>query len=105
MEWPPQSPDLNIIEHLLCILERQVRNRFPPPSCMKELEQVSMEEWPKIPLDEVRKLYDSTPRRIEAVQKAAAGPTTYQINFLCQLFYPTPVYYIYTCVYIYIYIW
>ena len=28
MEWPPQSPDLSIIKHLWCILERQVRNRY-----------------------------------------------------------------------------
>ena len=65
MEWPPQSQDLNIIEHLWCVLERKVRNRYPPPSCLKELEQVLTEKWLKIPLDEVMKLYDSIPRRIE----------------------------------------
>ena len=31
---------------------------LPPLSCLKELEQVLIEEWMKIPLDEVRKLYD-----------------------------------------------
>ena len=67
MEWPLQSPNLNNIEHLWCGLERQVRNRYPPPSCLLELEQVSMEEWLEIPLDEVRKMHDSIPRRIEAV--------------------------------------
>ena len=35
MEWPPQSPDLDIIEHLLCIQEQQVRNSYPPPSWVK----------------------------------------------------------------------
>ena len=77
VDWPPQSPDLNIIEHLSCILERQVRNRYPPPPCLKELEQVLMEEWLKIPLDEVRKLYVSIPRRIEAELKAGGGSTPY----------------------------
>ena len=33
--------------------EPLVRNRFPPPSCLKEVEQVLMEELLKIPLDEV----------------------------------------------------
>ena len=56
MECPPQSPDLNIFEHLWCVLERQVRNRYPLPSCRKELEQDLMEEWLNIPLGEVRKL-------------------------------------------------
>ena len=82
MEWPPQSPYLSIIQHLWCVLERQVRNRYPPPSCLKELEQVLMEEWLKIPLDNARKLYDSIPRRTEAVLKAEGGPTPYQMNFL-----------------------
>ena len=37
IEWPPQSPNLNIIEHLWCVLERQVRNRYPPPSCLNSI--------------------------------------------------------------------
>ena len=42
IEWPPQFLDLNIIEHLWYVLERQFRNHYPPPSCLKELEQVLM---------------------------------------------------------------
>ena len=55
-ERPSQSLNLNIIEHLCFVLERQVRNRYPPPLCLKELEQVLIEEWQKILLDEVKKL-------------------------------------------------
>ena len=63
MEWLPQSPDLNIMEHLWCVLQRQDRNRYPSPSCLEKLEQVLMEEWLEIPLDDVRMLYyDSIPR-------------------------------------------
>ena len=64
MEMPPQFPDLGIIEHLWCILERRVRNRYPPPSYLKGLEHVFMEEWLNIPLDEVKKLYDFIPKPI-----------------------------------------
>ena len=70
MEYPQQSPDFNIIEYLWCILERQVRNRYPPPSCLNKLEQVLIKEWLQIPLDKVRKLNYFIPRRIETVQKA-----------------------------------
>ena len=59
MEWSPQSLDLDIIEYLWRVLERQVRNRYPPSSCLKELKQVLMEEWLKISLYEVGKLWDS----------------------------------------------
>ena len=75
--WPPQSPDLNIIEHLWSILEIQVRSRFPPPSSLKELEDVLAEEWDKIPLETIHNLYESIPRRIDAVIAAKDGPTPY----------------------------
>ena len=75
--WPPQSPDLNIIEHVWSILEIQVRSRFPPPSSLKELEGVLTEEWAKIPLETIHNLFESIPRRIEAVIAAKGGPTPY----------------------------
>ena len=72
MNWPPQSADFNIIEYLRCII-------YPLP-CLKEQEQVVMKEWLQISLDEVGKLYDSIPRRIEAVHNARRGPTSILSN-------------------------
>ena len=69
MELPQQISDLNIIVQLLCFSERQIRNHYSPPSCLKELVHVFIDEWLKIPLNEVKKLYDSISRRIEALQK------------------------------------
>ena len=77
LAWPAQSPDLNIIEHLWSVLEIQVRHRFPPPSSLKELEGILTEEWLAIPLETIHKLYESIPRRIEAVIAAKGGPTPY----------------------------
>ena len=45
MSRPSQSPDLNPIEHLWNILERSLRQRFPPPSNRCELIDFLAEEW------------------------------------------------------------
>ncbi|CAJ0951707.1 unnamed protein product [Ranitomeya imitator] len=47
LEWPSQSPDLNIIEHLWDHLKRAVHARRP--SNLTELELFCKEEWSKIP--------------------------------------------------------
>jgi hypothetical protein len=68
---------LNITEPLWSVLKTRVRNRFPPPTSLKQLEDVLQEEWYKIPLETVQDLYKSIPRRTEAVLKAKGGPTPY----------------------------
>jgi hypothetical protein len=44
LPWPAQSPDLNIIEPFWSVLETTVRNIFPPPTSLKQLEHVLQEE-------------------------------------------------------------
>jgi hypothetical protein len=75
--WLAQSPGLNIIEPLWLVLETRVRNRFSPPTSLKELEDVLQEKWYKIPLETVQNLYEPIPRRFAAVLKAKDGPTPY----------------------------
>ncbi|KAF2343260.1 hypothetical protein FHG87_025984 [Trinorchestia longiramus] len=75
--WPPQSPDLNIIEHLWSILEIQVRSRFPQPPPPKELKGVLTEKLSKIPLKTIHNFYESIPRRIKAVIALKGGLTPY----------------------------
>ena len=52
-------PDLNIIEPLWSILEARIRSVFPPPSSLKALEKLLIQEWYNIPLETIQKLYDS----------------------------------------------
>jgi hypothetical protein len=52
-----------------------VRNRFPPPTCVKQLEDVLQEEWHKIPPETVQNLYESIPRWIAAVLNTKASNT------------------------------
>jgi hypothetical protein len=41
--WPAQSPDLNIIQPVWSIFETRVKNRFPPPTSLKQLKAVLQE--------------------------------------------------------------
>jgi hypothetical protein len=60
LTWPAQSL-------LWPVLETRVRNRFPPPTSLKQLEDIFQEEWYKIQLETARNLYKTIPRRIAAV--------------------------------------
>jgi hypothetical protein len=77
LPWPPQSPDLSIAEPLWSLLESRLRNRFQPPTSLKQPEYVLQEEWYKFLLDCSKLVYESIPRMIAAIVKATGGPTPY----------------------------
>jgi hypothetical protein len=54
-----------------------VRNRFPPPKSLTQLEDVLQKEWYRIPLETVQNLYESISRRIAAILNAKGGTTPY----------------------------
>jgi hypothetical protein len=76
LPWTAQSPDFNITEPFWLISETRARNRFPPPTSLKQLEDVLQEVWHKIPLETVQNLYESIPRTA-AVLKQKGSPTPY----------------------------
>jgi hypothetical protein len=47
LEWPSQSPEKNLIEHLWRDLKIAVQQRSP--SNLTELERICREEWDKLP--------------------------------------------------------
>ena len=50
LDLPPYSPDLSPTEHLWDQLDRQVRQRQPPPATRAQLSRALEEEWNNIPI-------------------------------------------------------
>ena len=65
LHMPPQSPDLNPIEHLWAHLEKQVLQH--QLSSKKQLKEVLRGEWQKIAPKFCKKLTDSMPKRFDEV--------------------------------------
>lgn len=72
---PPQSPDLNPIEHLWEELDRRVKKRAI--STKTELKVALVEEWRNIGAETPQKLVSSMPRRLEAVIQQKGLATKY----------------------------
>ena len=77
LTWPPQSPDLNPIEHLWGILKRRLAAYEVAPKGITELWERVEAEWEKIDASVCQKLMESMPRRMEAVIRAKGGYIKY----------------------------
>ncbi|KAK0149451.1 Transmembrane protein 147 [Merluccius polli] len=75
LKWPPQSPDLNPIEHLWDVVEREIRIMDVQPTNLQQLRDAIMSIWTKLSEECFQYLVESVPRRIKAVLKAKGGPT------------------------------
>ncbi len=77
LKWPPQSPDLNPIEHLWDVVEREILIMDVQPTNLQQLCDAFMSIWTKISEEYFQHLVESIPRRIKAVLKAKGDPTRY----------------------------
>lgn len=75
LDHPPQSPDLNPIEHLWEHLDKKIRERRI--SCKDDLKIALQDEWSKISPDFTKTLVDSMPRRLSEVLKSKGKQTKY----------------------------
>ena len=69
--WPPNSPDLNIIENMWSILKGRVAKRHP--KTFEDLETFAFEEFNAIPDEYVQKLYKSIKIRLNLTKITRRG--------------------------------
>ncbi len=77
LQWPPNSPDMNIIEHVWEYLDRRIHTRDSLPTNLRELWAVLIEEWNNIESEYIDRLFESMPERVAALLEAKGGHTRY----------------------------
>lgn len=77
MDWPGNSPDLNIIENVWAWVSSRMGTHSHHPANTAEMFARVQEVWATLPLTYLRKLFKSMPARVRAVIDADGGPTRY----------------------------
>ncbi|SYW81890.1 putative transposase [Ustilago hordei] len=77
VEWPAQSPDLNLIKHLWHHLKMQLSQYSTIAKSRDELLKRCEAEWTAITPETCRNLIESMPHCIKTVLKAKGGNTKY----------------------------
>src|SRR5713101_766101 len=75
LDWPPQSPDLNPIEHLWKHIKSELTKYPTQPKGVWEIWERVAEVWDKIRPEVCQNLIESMPRRVKQVIKAKGGHT------------------------------
>ena len=75
LEWPPQSPDLNIIENVWNIMKRHLKNN--PSKNLTELRTNIQSQWNSITSACIYKLCKSLPNRLRAIRRSRGYATKY----------------------------
>ena len=75
LEWPAQSPDLNIIEHLWEFVDRNIPSN--KRKSMVIFKNAIFENWKNIPQQLIDNLVESVPKRLQAVIDANGMNTKY----------------------------
>ncbi len=96
LKWPPQSPNLNSIEHLWDVVEQEILIMNVQPTNLQQLRDAIMSIWTKISEECFQHLVKSMPQKIRQFwRQKGVQPDTSKVYLI-----RWPV-----CVYIYIYIY
>jgi hypothetical protein len=95
MEWPPNSPDMNLIENLWAHLKMELHRRYPdtttlrgPPHVIRRvLRDRLMEVWWEIGEEVLDCLIDSMPRRVQALIDADGWYTGFSEKRVHRIYY------------------
>jgi hypothetical protein len=75
LEWPAQSPDLNIIEHLWEFVDRNIPQK--QRKSMENFRSAILQNWKNVPQSLIDSLIQSIPKRLQAVIDANGLNTKY----------------------------
>jgi transposase len=74
LPWPPQSPDLNLIENVWRNMKNRLKANYDTEM---ELRASVLQEWEGLKDSFIKKLYNGMRKRLQAVVRAKGGPTRY----------------------------
>ena len=77
LTWPAQSPDLNIIENVWFRLKKELHSDANNINSVAELKDAIRAIWEKLPVEYIKSLYKTIPRRIRTVLRANGNVTKY----------------------------
>ena len=80
LEWPAQSPDLNVIENVWLKLKIRLQQRVEVLNTADELSAAIKDIWENLSVDYIQGLYHSIPKRLRKVLKVKGEMTQYWVK-------------------------
>jgi len=76
-QHPPNSPDLNPIEHIWAYIKDVLKREYPQVTSKEEIKRIVLKIWNEFEDGQWNHLIESMPARIEAVIEAKGGSTRF----------------------------